>query len=226
MLGDALPIRRRTILALLPFAWAAQSFAATGPTGPDRLVFRILRHGSRIGTHTVVVKRNGDALTADTDIEIAVMIGRIPLYRYSQRVTESWQGAVLTGIESTSDRGGRRLFMRGERGPDGLTVQGTRAKPYVAPADALPSTYWNRAMLVGDPARRPFIDVEDGKLLMPDVSAPVQDPVRTANGATVPARRITLTGDLAVELWYDMSDDWVALRLVGDDRSVVTYERE
>jgi hypothetical protein len=41
----------------------------------------------------------------------------------------------------------------------------------------------------------------------------------------MPAKRYVLTGDLDVELWYDVSDTWVGMRFSVDDGSVISYER-
>ena len=46
-----------------------------------------------------------------------------------------------------------------------------------------------------------------------------------ASGAEMPAKRYVLTGDLDVELWYDVSDTWAGMRFSVDDGSVISYER-
>ena len=62
-------------------------------------------------------------------------------------------------------------------------------------------------------------------LVRPAISQPEPQPIHLASGAEMPAKRYVLTGDLDVELWYDVSDTWAGMRFSVDDGSVISYER-
>ncbi|MEL7030057.1 MAG: DUF6134 family protein, partial [Pseudomonadota bacterium] len=62
------------LLALLVFAPAgAQALDAS---------FAIFRKGDEIGTHTVTVRQEGEQTIAETEIEMKVKLGFIPVFRY------------------------------------------------------------------------------------------------------------------------------------------------
>jgi hypothetical protein len=110
--------------------------------------------------------------------------------------------------------------MSAHRTPAGLYVEGSNTEPYIAPEDALPTTYWNARMLQG-----PMIGVQDGMLVHPRVTEKPIEPVRLASGAEAAARGYSLTGDLDLDLWYAPDRSWMSMRFSVADGSVITYER-
>lgn len=184
------------------------------------LAFRLLRHGSAIGTHHTTFRRDGDALVVETAVDVAVGLGPITLVRYTHRNREFWQRDRLVALSGQTNRNGNHLYMEGSRTDSGLSVRGSGTEPYMAPANALPTTYWNPRMLLG-----PMIGVQDGGLVKPVVTTQPHDAIRIASGHSIDATHYRLSGDLDLELWYDTSGTWSGMRFTVDDGSVVTYER-
>src|ERR1700722_18384382 len=107
------------------------------PVPPDRrIAFRIMRHGSSIGTHTVDFRGDGNTLLVDIAVEVRVWLGAIPLVHYNHRSRETWSGDRLIGVQGQTDKNGRQLAMAASWGGRGLAVQGSGTPPYVAPPDA------------------------------------------------------------------------------------------
>ena len=77
----------------------------------DSLAFRIMRHGSQIGTHTIAFERDGDVLTVHTAVDVLVTVLSIPLARYRHRGTETWQGTTLVGMVGETNKTGQRGWM-------------------------------------------------------------------------------------------------------------------
>ena len=179
-----------------------------------------MRHGSVIGTHEVVFRRDGEALDVDIAVDVLVKFGPIPLVRYTHRNRETWQRDRLVGLSADTYRNGTRLRMSARWTEAGLAVEGSGTRPYIAPDNALPTTYWNPRMLLG-----PMIGTQDGGLVKPVVTPEPVAPIRVAPGDAIHARQYKLTGDLDLELWYDPSDTWAGMRFTVDDGSVITYER-
>ncbi len=200
----------------------------TDPFGPverlippgNALAFRLIRHGSPIGTHTVTFQRSGDTLEVRIAVDAHVRFGPIPLYRYVHHAVEVWRDGLLQEVSSQTDKNGTELSMHAQRRPNGLAAQGTGTPPYVAPEEALPTTYWNKRML-----HVPLVGIQDATLLRPEVTPRGQDTVRSASGVPVRVDLWQLSGDLDLTLLYDTDGHWAGMRLTVADGSAVTYER-
>ena len=217
-------IGRRAVLlagtaAALPWA-APRSFAALPLPPGDRLAFRVIRHGSEIGRHTLTFEPQGDRLTVHVTVEAAVTMLSIPIVRYSHRATEVWDGGQLVALTGDTDKNGQPGWVRASRTAQGLAVQGSQTKPYVAPEPATPTSYWNKRMLDG-----PMISLEDGVLLRPKVAVTTGEAVTTASGGTIAADHYQLRGPFAVDVWYDHANTWAGLAFDVADGSSVRYER-
>jgi hypothetical protein len=194
---------------------AAQA-ALPVPPG-DRIGFRLVRNGDVIGSHALGFTRQGDTLVVSVAIDIQVKLLGIPLYRYSHRATERWQGDRFMSIDSRTDRDGSPRTMQALRGPDGLVhVTGTLTEPYVAPEGVLPSTYWNKAML-----RPQLINSENGRLMQLPLTPGNIESVPMASGQTIQARRYDYGGELDLVLWYDMADQWAHLEFTKDGTPII-----
>lgn len=186
----------------------------------NALAFRLIRHGSAIGTHTLTFERSGPTLTVHIAVEARIRLGPIPLYHYLHHATEVWRDGLLQEVGSRTDRNGTHLVMHAQRAGHGLAAQGTGTPPYVAPGEALPTTYWNQRML-----HVPMVGTQDASLLHPRVTELGQQTVRTASGAALRVGRWDLSGDLDLTLLYDADGDWAGMRLTVADGSEVNYER-
>jgi hypothetical protein len=212
--------RRRLCLAALA-AGCGLGVGAAAPVPPTTgLNFRIVRHGSPIGTHSVVFTHAGEG---DFDVRVAVeahvSFGPIPLVAYTHRSHESWRGGKIVALEGQTDRNGKHLWMAAERGAAGLQVRGNGTEPYIAPEDALPTTYWTSRLL-----QVPMIGTQDGGLVHPHVAPAGTETLASADGP-LRAHRFDLSGDLVFALWYDMDSVWAGMQFSAADGSIVHYER-
>jgi len=232
MSGRTWVTERRTLLVGAAACGLAQARRAVGmgtaPSGvaslpippSGALAFRMIRHGSAIGTHTLDFTVSGDTVVVRIAADALVSLGPIPLVRYMHRNTEVWRNGRLASLDAQTNRNGAELHMSAHRTSAGLQVEGSGTLPYIAPDDALPTTYWNFRMLLG-----PMIGVQDGMLVHPRVTEKPVEPIRLASGAETAARCYSLTGDLDLDLWYDAEGSWMSMRFTVGDGSVITYER-
>ncbi len=215
-------ISRRGLMTGAGMAMALPEAArADLPVPADwRIGFRMLRNGDVIGSHHVDFARQGEALVVSVAIEILVRMFGIPVYRYSHRAAERWQGDRFIGIESRTDRDGSPRVMQAQRGADGAVhVTGTRTDPYIAPEGVLPTTYWNKAMV-----QPRLINSEDGRLMELPFTEGTTETVRLASGQTIPARRYHYGGELNLDLWYDAAGQWAHLEFTKDGSTII-YEK-
>jgi hypothetical protein len=186
----------------------------------DALAFRLMRYGSQIGTHAMAFQQLSDGLDVHIAVQVLVKFGPIPFVRYTHNNLESWRGGSLAALAAQTDRNGTELHMRAWRSQPGLEVEGSGAALYVAPSNALPTTYWNPRMLDG-----PMIGTQDGMLVRPKVSEVGIERIPLANGATIPTRHYTLRGALNLDLFYDLNDVWAGMTFTVADGSRISYER-
>jgi hypothetical protein len=213
-------IGRRTFL-LTGAAAAANPAEAALPVPPgDALAFRMVRHGTDIGRHTLAFERQGDTLTVRITVDALVRFLSIPVVRYSHHAVETWQGDTLVGLTGRTDKNGQPGWVDARRTAEGLVVEGSKTKRYIAPPQAIGTSYWNKRMLDG-----PMISLEDGVLLHPKVAERPADTVQVASGSTIPADHYKITGSFNVDVWYDQTNTWASLAVAVADGSEVHYER-
>lgn len=191
------------------------------PAG-DTLAFRIMRRGNPIGAHTIAFERlSDDDLDAHISVNVLVKLGPIPLAHYTHNNLESWRDGRLSVLRAHTDRNGTELQMHAWRTRPGLEVEGTDTTPYVAPANALPTTYWNPRMLDG-----PMIGTQKGTLVIAKVTEIGIERIPLANGGTVAARHYAVRGpDMNVDVYYDADDVWAGMSFTVGDGSLITYQR-
>lgn len=213
-------IARRAVLLAGATLAARRAVAGLSVPRGDSLAFRIMRHGSDIGTHTISFDRNGNALQVHTAIDVRVTLLSIPVARFTHRSSELWQDTTLVAAAGVTSKDSEHDWMDARRNSEGLTVVGSQTRPYIAPESATPVSYWNKRMLNG-----PMISLEDGVLSSPKVADLRTDNVQLASGRTIPATHYSLSAPVDADLWYDETDTWAAMLLTAIDGSDIRYER-
>jgi hypothetical protein len=215
-------ISRRAVLlggTVVVTGTAAAAAALPVPSG-DSLTFRMLRHGSEIGTHALTFAQDGEMLTVRIVVDALVTFATIPIARYSHRGVETWRGTTLVALTGDTNKNGTRNWVRAQRTDEGLVVLGSQTKRYISSESAIPTSYWNKRMLDG-----PMISLEDGVLLSPKVADLRMESVRLASGQMIAADHYNLSGAFAVDLWYDEQRTWAGMAMTVADGSEVHYER-
>ena len=213
-------LSRRNVLAVTGAVLFAEPVLAALPDGTDALAFQISRNGSRIGTHTLHFQKMADGLSVNVAVEMVVRFGPIPVFRYNHNTIERWQAGQFVSLDSKTDYDGEPGFSAVRREGSDLVVEGSKVARYIAPADALPATHWNRAEL-----SRPMINPENGTLLTPQISDRGMDGVQLASGTRILAHRYAWRGKDTLDLWYDDKDVWAGLTAVAGDGSQLVYAR-
>lgn len=203
-----LPRRALPLLPALPMLPRPRS-ASAQPASEYR--FRVVREGSQIGTHRVSFSpASGDGTVARTDVEIAVRLAGITVFRLTHRFAETWAGDRLRLAVSRHERNGRVTEMEARAEGNALLVRGPEGAQRL-PAEAAPLTWWNPRHF-----DRPLFDNSTGKPLR------VRWSRAPAPGGGV---RWTATGDTESEGTYAADGTWLDWRTVAEDGSTVVYER-
>jgi len=189
--------RSLTVLALLlatPAAWASGSAD-----------FTVLRDGTPIGHHRVLVSHEGEETRVEVDIALNVSLGFIPLYRYRHQSREVWRNDRLTALDSTTDDNGEQFRVTARAVQAGLQVT-AGSQTLVLPDDTVPTSYWNPSLISG----RTVLDSQEGRRL--DLSVTPAAPGRWQ-----------LRGDVNLDIGYDQQGQWTGLwfRHTGSDFTYV-----
>ena len=98
---------RRAVLLAGAAALVRPTAAALPVPQGDSLAFRMIRHGSDIGRHTLTFDRQGDTLTIHVAVDALVTLLSIPIVRYRHRVVEVWQAGSLLSLTGETDKNGQ-----------------------------------------------------------------------------------------------------------------------
>lgn len=193
-----------------PFALHLVTFGAhAAPAVPRR--FRILREGTPIGTHQLTFTEPGGAtLTAQSEVEIAVRLAGITVFRFSHRFQESWSERRLRSANSRQDRNGRITEMTARAEGNAIIVQGPDGTVRLPP-EAAPLSWWDVARIESG---RPLFANDTGRALRLSWTRTSQP-----DGG----RRWRAAGDTEAEGSWSADGLWLGWTTKGDDGSTVTY---
>jgi hypothetical protein len=208
VIGAAMVVAARRVWATLPV-----------PASNER-AFRMIRHGSEIGRHTLTFDRTEKTVIVRVAVDARVTLLSIPIVRYTHRVVEVWQDGMLASVTGETDKNGQHEWVKAQRTQEGVVVLGSKTERYVAPEPGGCTSYWNRRTL-----ERPMISMEDGVLLRPKIVEHPAETIPLASGSSITANHYNLSGAFRVDLWYDLTDTWASLGLSAADGSYVHYER-
>ncbi|QDO99033.1 hypothetical protein FNB15_17935 [Ferrovibrio terrae] len=208
-------LRLSAFLVVLALPWAV---LAGMPASSERYDFQVLRNGSPIGHHRVVVRSEGQRSEVDVDIELRVRAaGFLTLFRYLHQSREIWEGDRLVSLRSTTDNDGRQEYLNAQAGADGLRVNGSGYSGLL-PADTMPTSYWRPDFV----RRATIMDSQNGRRL--DLAIrPQQYELASAAHNEVPAQRYHLSGDVELTLWYGRDGRWVKTAFTARDGSQIEY---
>lgn len=214
-------------LILIPYSGHAQQqrAALSSPSGAiensapasNRIAFRVIRDGVEIGSHELTFRRDGERLTVDIAIDLNVTFLGLSLYRYRHRGSETWEGDRLIALQTTTDNNGEAHQVRGRASENGILVAAD-GQERLFPADAVPSSHWNRSWVAG----RPLINSQNGEPIRFSASGRGLEPVETPSGV-VAAQHFTIAGDLRKEIWFDEAGHWVKTSFAAPDGSTISY---
>lgn len=219
--------RRRFIAsstALLPLStWAHRTMAAGTERAPlpvppgNRLSFAVFRNGTRIGTQTLRFTKTDDTVRVDNHVGLQVKLLDVVVFTYQAAITEHWMQGAFASAHSTINANGTLHRVQVERRASDVAISGNRIKPYSAPANALPLTYWNKVLLHG-----PMINMQTGHTDQPTINDLGWFALPTLPSGTVRAQAYKLSGSLHLTIYYDQNNRWQGLAF--DHSGHITYE--
>jgi hypothetical protein len=212
-------VTRRRLLGLAAAAAAIPLLRPICPVRADAAVqrdlrFRALRHGSAIGEHRVTFRPDGDRLTVETRVDIAVKVMFVTAFRFKHEAKEVWQSDRLVSVTSTTDDNGTLLRVFGNAVADGFRIIGDDG-PFLASAHLLTSNaLWDSRIV----RENRLIDVQHGGEIGLVTKQLADEEVETPEGPVRATRHHMITPYYAGSVFYDGDGRWVKglLELKGE----------
>lgn len=176
----------------------ASDQAAAGAPAPV-IGFDVYRKGERIGRHEIAFERSGDGLRVTVDIDLSVSFLFFTAYSYRHRVETLWREGRLVELFATTDDDGREQDVRAEAVQQGLEVTPAAGEPYLAPATALPTTYWHPVT----PQADALLNTQTGELMEVSVRLVEEGVMRRTPWGEVKVDEYLVDGPRDWSLWYD-----------------------
>jgi hypothetical protein len=182
-----------------------------------RFEYDVIREGDRIGTHSVMFRREGGNLAIETRTDITVRVLGITLYRFYYKAEESWVDGRLSSLSSGTDNDGEILTVALARA--GGRIRGTCNGILLdLPTDLLPISVWHpdfiRRSIILDQYRCVERKVRATDHGTEPVSAGLQN---------VRARHYTLAGELQRDVWYGPDGQAVGVVFPANDGSEIAF---
>ncbi|HVM82704.1 MAG TPA: DUF6134 family protein [Candidatus Binatia bacterium] len=194
----------------------ASADVAGWPGRVGHYAFEVTRDGKPIGTQSIDVKQDGDALTVVTESKIAVTLVGVVVYRMHQVITETYQGRRLVALHAET------------QDPDGLRVadvkrdagdhwSGTLGKqPRAFDCDCMASTMWQAATI----GTRTIIEASQARLRKITVRDRGTDTLNLPEGP-VTVHHYAVKGEIERDVWFDGNGNLVSAQQTGRDGSLI-----
>ncbi len=176
--------------------------------------FRAFLDDSPIGHHRFTLAGDGAAREVKIETRFEVKVLFITAYRYTHDATERWRGNCLDSLNARTDDNGERSVVEAAGSGDGVAVSVGTARETL-PGCVMSFAYWNPQIL----RQSRLLNAQTGKYEAVKVAALGEETI-TVRGAPVTAKRYRITGPKnPIDLWYSLSDEWLALEsTVGGSR--------
>ena len=194
--------------------------ALAGQVAPQKhvhRVFDIMREGSKIGTDTFDISRQGDATSVKVNTHILVKVAFITAYRYDHSESGTWKGTQLVSFTSKTDDNGKdhKVAASQTGGKIALDVDGTST---TAPKATQPASLWGAEVA----KQKQIFDPANGKRMAVGVQDLGEETVEV-HGVPQQLQHLKLTGAFPRDLWFD-EDGLVKMTLRGSDNSLITSQ--
>ncbi|MDO9488932.1 MAG: DUF6134 family protein [Sphingomonadaceae bacterium] len=211
-------IDRRLFIAGLGALAVAPAQAALPVPASRLLAFDVVRKGKKIGSHVLRFEPSGGDLKVLIDVMLKVSFGPITFFNYKHDAVELWRGGEWLSVEATTVQNGKTMRVTARRTGAGVAVDGPKGK-YVAPANTLAATHWNRRMLDG-----PFLNTQTGEVQRPKIDRRGEVMIAARTGP-IRADHYAMSGEVALDTYYDQGPTWAGLSFKGGDGSAISYQR-
>ena len=183
--------------------------------------FKVLLDGKEVGSQIYELFQREGHTELRTKASFKVKFLFATVYRYLHENTELWDGPCLMSIDSVTDSNGKDFRVSGSRQDDAFEIRTAKGSSQL-PECVMTFAYWRPDFL----KQNKLLNPQDGEYLDVEVSGP-ESVDRIVGGEAVASHKYRLVaGELDLQLWYSLTDEWLALESKTNGNRVLEYELE
>lgn len=187
----------------------------------EEWAFDVFLDKSKIGKHTFTLDQN-HALTSRAKFNVKVLF--IEAYNYDHTAKEQWKDDCLAALEANTTENKVVTNIKGTKKDAGFEVTDGKTTQTL-PACTMTFAYWNPKILTQpkllNPQNAEYLDTKFEKLGQETISV---------KGQPTEATHYKLKGSLNgknklnIELWYNLKNEWVALKSITPEGYIINYK--
>jgi len=181
--------------------------------------FKVYYDNTEIGEHLfkVTPMQNKTNVVIEADFNVSLFF--INAYNYQHTNYESWNGNCLSSIHSSTDDNGEVLHVQGKAKEDGFFITTASGKNTVQGC-VKSFAYWDASILKSTELLNP----QTGELMPVEITF-VGEETLIVRGLPTRTKRYTLvTEEFKIDLWYSVSNEWLALNSTTADGETLRYQ--
>lgn len=191
------------------------------PAIAQQWAFDVFLDKTKIGTHTFSLDENRQ-LTSRAKFNVKVLF--IQAYSYDHTAKEQWTEDCLAGLQANTTENKVVNNVKGEKKDAGFEVSDGSATQ-ILPVCTMTFAYWNPKILT----QSKLLNPQNAEYLNTQFENLGQETI-TVKGKTIATKHYKLKGDLKgknklnIELWYNLENEWVALKSITPEGYTINYK--
>lgn len=186
----------------------------------EEWAFDVYLDKSKIGKHTFTLSNN--TLISRAKFNVKVLF--INAYQYDHTSKENWSNDCLTEIDVDTTEDKVNTKVKGKKTSSGFEISDGKSSQTL-PACPMTFAYWNPKILTQakllNPQNAEYLDTTFEKLNNESISVKGK-PTETAHYKLKGA--LKGKNKLNIELWYNLNNEWVALKSTTPEGYIITYK--
>ncbi len=191
------------------------------PVMAEEWAFDVFLDKSKIGKHTFTLDQNRQ-LTSRAKFNVKVLF--VNAYSYDHTAKEQWKEDCLTSLDANTTENKVVTNVKGAQKEAGFEVSDGKKTQNLSNC-TMTFAYWNPKILVQskllNPQNAEYLDTQFEKLAPETI---------TVKGKPVETTHYKLKGSLNgkdklnIELWYNLKNEWVALKSITPEGYTINYK--
>ncbi len=210
----------KLVFALLTFAFASAELRSDAQTSTQRsYAFKVFLDDDEIGEQRFVVSSNGQRTKITVEARFDVNFWIITAYSYRHSNVEVWEGGCLREIRAETNDNGDTFFVRGQYQKGQMQLVTHTGKESVKGC-VKTFAYWNPTWFQSDR----LLNSQTGELQPVEITVVGEETI-SVRGVPTRTRHLRIVSEkFTIDLWYTMSDDWVALQSTTEKGGKLRYQ--
>jgi hypothetical protein len=167
--------------------------------------FEIFRNNKKIGFHKLSFQNIEDKIVVNTQIEMVVKFGIIPVFKYFHKSKEIWANNQLIEAKTSTRKNARNFEFLAKRNGSKIEIK-SRGKVFMVEGNSLITSYWHQNWF----KKKILIDSQHGKERLINVEKKGFEEIKTLNN-TIFAQKYRILGrqnkpngkKINTDVWYD-----------------------